>query len=247
MRSEEDLGEEKVLIEKQFPVRVFAMLLDQTSSMKSYTEEGIINLFEKTDLILHLVGVNLDRLTSIKFTTANNTYGGSCRGEDGESHFQSEELAMDSSEQQQGFARVFIPGGLEYHSTDQLYYLCVRDPGTGEYIHQGTQNQLQIEMSKPLLPVWAMVVLLVVLLCLSGLFSGLNLGLMSLDQTELKIVMSTGTDKEKAYAKVSVESCILIFLIYALYFRLSCQSEGWVTSSSALFCLAMSLLTTPSL
>ena len=41
-----------------------------------------------------------------------------------------------------------------------------------------------------------------VLLCLSGLFSGLNLGLMSLDQTELKIVMSTGTDKEKSYAKV---------------------------------------------
>ena len=45
-------------------------------------------------------------------------------------------------------------------------------------------------------------VLLAVLLCLSGLFSGLNLGLMSLDQTELKIVMSTGTDKEKSYAKV---------------------------------------------
>ena len=102
----------------------------------------------------------------------------------------------------EGFATVFIPGGLEYHSSDQRYYLCVRDD-TGEYIHQGTQNQLQIEMSRPLLPVWVMVVLLVILLCLSGLFSGLNLGLMSLDQTELKIVMSTGTDKEKAYAKVS--------------------------------------------
>ena len=55
---------------------------------------------------------------------------------------------------------------------------------------------------RPLLPAWASVVLLAVLLCLSGLFSGLNLGLMSLDQTELKIVMSTGTDKEKSYAKV---------------------------------------------
>ena len=52
------------------------------------------------------------------------------------------------------------------------------------------------------MPTWASVVLLAVLLCLSGLFSGLNLGLMSLDQTELKIVMSTGTDKEKSYAKV---------------------------------------------
>ena len=36
----------------------------------------------------------------------------------------------------------------------------------------------------------------------SGLFSGLNLGLMSLDQTELKIVQNTGTDAEKNYASV---------------------------------------------
>ena len=36
----------------------------------------------------------------------------------------------------------------------------------------------------------------------SGLFSGLNLGLMSLDQTELKIVQNTGTDTEKGYATV---------------------------------------------
>ena len=38
----------------------------------------------------------------------------------------------------------------------------------------------------------------------SGLFSGLNLGLMSLDQTELKIVQNTGTDAEKGYAAVSL-------------------------------------------
>ena len=43
--------------------------------------------------------------------------------------------------------------------------------------------------------------LLTVLLCLSGLFSGLNLGLMSLDQTELKIVMNTGTETEQAHAR----------------------------------------------
>jgi metal transporter CNNM len=36
----------------------------------------------------------------------------------------------------------------------------------------------------------------------SGLFSGLNLGLMSLDQTELKIVQATGSDVEKRYATV---------------------------------------------
>ncbi len=36
---------------------------------------------------------------------------------------------------------------------------------------------------------------------LSGMFSGLNLGLMALDPMELRIVQSCGTEKEKKYAR----------------------------------------------
>nr|XP_002737208.2 PREDICTED: metal transporter CNNM2-like [Saccoglossus kowalevskii] len=54
---------------------------------------------------------------------------------------------------------------------------------------------------EPFLPIWAHLLLLVLLLCMSGLFSGLNLGLMALDPTELKIVVNCGTPKEKRYAK----------------------------------------------
>ena len=67
--------------------------------------------------------------------------------------------------------------------------------------HKGPDQTLRILTTNPLLPIWVTIMLLVVLLCLSGLFSGLNLGLMSLDQTELKIVVSTGSEQEKEYAK----------------------------------------------
>jgi len=180
--------------------RILAMLLGDTSSKKSYNEVGVISVFEKNDLVLNLVGIHIDQLAKIKFTTANNTFGGSCRGSDGEGHFQSNEMEIEMLEELPGFARLDIPGGLEYHPHDNIFYLCAQDPVSGDFIHQGPSQQLQIEMKTPFLPAWLMIVFIVICLCLSGLFSGLNLGLMSLDQTELKIVMSTGTEQEKEHA-----------------------------------------------
>lgn len=50
------------------------------------------------------------------------------------------------------------------------------------------------------LPLWLNIVCIVCLLFLSGLFSGLNLGLMALDQNDLKVIASCGTKREKAFA-----------------------------------------------
>ncbi|EMP25428.1 Metal transporter CNNM4 [Chelonia mydas] len=58
-----------------------------------------------------------------------------------------------------------------------------------------------VEEKKSLLPLWFQIILILCLLVLSGMFSGLNLGLMALDPMELRIVQNCGTNKEKRYAR----------------------------------------------
>lgn len=55
-----------------------------------------------------------------------------------------------------------------------------------------TFHSFQIKIYEKMIPVWAGVIIIVVCLCFSSLFSGLNLGLMSMDKTELKILCNTG-------------------------------------------------------
>lgn len=50
------------------------------------------------------------------------------------------------------------------------------------------------------LPLWLHILLILTLLALSGIFSGLNLGLMALDQNDLKVIAACGTKKERKYA-----------------------------------------------
>ncbi|KAM7072597.1 metal transporter CNNM2 isoform 1-T1 [Molossus nigricans] len=68
--------------------------------------------------------------------------------------------------------------------------------------HDGEDTKMIVgEEKKFLLPFWLQVIFISLLLCLSGMFSGLNLGLMALDPMELRIVQNCGTEKEKNYAK----------------------------------------------
>ncbi|NXY80085.1 CNNM4 protein, partial [Glareola pratincola] len=85
----------------------------------------------------------------------------------------------------------------------KTYVLCTqRQPGQPWVPHQGADGQIVVlEEKKSLLPLWLQVILIAGLLVLSGMFSGLNLGLMALDPMELRIVQNCGTEKEKRYAR----------------------------------------------
>ncbi|KAK2896780.1 hypothetical protein Q8A67_011268 [Cirrhinus molitorella] len=93
----------------------------------------------------------------------------------------------------------------------KVYYLCIATatPGAQDswsestwIYHEGHDTKvIVVEEKKFLLPFWLQVIFIAMLLCLSGMFSGLNLGLMALDPMELRIVQNCGTEKEKNYAK----------------------------------------------
>uniref|UniRef100_A0A8C3PTR8 Metal transporter n=1 Tax=Calidris pygmaea TaxID=425635 RepID=A0A8C3PTR8_9CHAR len=85
----------------------------------------------------------------------------------------------------------------------KTYVLCTqRRPGQPWVPHAGADGRIMVlEEKKSLLPLWLQVILIAGLLVLSGMFSGLNLGLMALDPMELRIVQNCGTEKEKRYAR----------------------------------------------
>ena len=107
------------------------------------------------------------------------------------------ELTEDDGE---GNYQVHVRNGLPHREDDNVYYLCVQEKG-GDFVHQGVSRSLKVLVRKELVPDWFKIILIAVCLVLSGIFSGLNLGLMSLDQTELQIVKNCGVRKEKRYAE----------------------------------------------
>lgn len=163
---------------------------------------GILKAMSDKPLTIRLVGVDLSRENGIYFTTSNS----SCTFMKSSGTFYPYEDNVNRTNVLIKIQLELLPG------EDPFWYMCllVKSNGSAGGVvaeHQGSADWLKIQVYEDipedpyLLPLWIQISLCLVMLVLSGLFSGLNLGLMSLDQTELKIIEKVGSDDEKKHAK----------------------------------------------
>ena len=173
---------------------VFAIISGGLSA--EHNEQGVLKLMPNTRQPLQLIGMNFGSNLEIAFTPFNLTDGESCDSVKRTETFRPKEVNS------KGTSAIFDVKLDEFDPGENLYHLCVRKT---IWIFRGSEPWLQIAMKEnertTIFPVPVQALIITLLLFLSGLFSGLNLGLMALDKTELQIIEKCGSPNEKKYAK----------------------------------------------
>ncbi|KAM9067830.1 metal transporter CNNM4 isoform X1 [Sarcophilus harrisii] len=184
--------------------KIFGMRLDTCNSTCGINSDGILYVTEGSMVRLRLYGINLDdyslgHITFTELETMQDIYETNvCIGI-------SRDLLIHKiinvSTDNSIMLLLMESKYLRRSENSRLYGLCTW--GAGQWLRwPGTDTLLFLmEGEKRIMPLWLNIVLLLVLLVLSGIFSGLNLGLMALDPMELRIVQNCGKEKEKRYAR----------------------------------------------
>ncbi|XP_056636356.1 unextended protein [Diorhabda sublineata] len=174
-------------------LRVLGLRLEHAYKEPEFEEGGIPSLLSNHDHVFRIFGVGFTESTLITFTANKED----CYIPVGGNVFQIQNGTFSPDSFQ---IIVNLPPSIG----DEPYYICAKDGATDldtVFKHQGTESWKQIIIHDKRIPLWATLILIFICLCFSACFSGLNLGLMSLDITDLKILVNTGTPEERKYAK----------------------------------------------
>uniref|UniRef100_A0A3B1K0L1 Metal transporter n=1 Tax=Astyanax mexicanus TaxID=7994 RepID=A0A3B1K0L1_ASTMX len=197
--------------------RILGVRLEGSDKPFTTTEDGVIQVTEESSVSLRFYGLHLsnDTRAQVRFVDLGGDAGGGGAGGGGGGEDALNGTCDDVTKDitVRGSMNVSKLGTsavlrvkvklLRKSEKQRDYGMCTRSQRDGRWHLLGEQDgKLRVvEEKKSLLPLWLQVILICGLLVLSGMFSGLNLGLMALDPMELRIVQSCGTDKEKKYAR----------------------------------------------
>ncbi|XP_051970560.1 metal transporter CNNM4-like [Xyrauchen texanus] len=186
--------------------RILGMRLERSDKPAMITDDGILQVTEESDILLRFYGLQIsnDTWTQIKFMEQGEDISADLNRTcaDFTKDISIRASMSVSSQGTSGVLGVKIKP-LRKSESQRDYGVCIRHSQDGKWYLLGEHDgKLRVvEEKSSLLPIWFQVILIICLLVLSGMFSGLNLGLMALDPMELRIVQSCGTDKEKKYAR----------------------------------------------
>ncbi|XP_056117435.1 metal transporter CNNM4 isoform X2 [Rhinichthys klamathensis goyatoka] len=187
--------------------QILGMRLERSDKAASTTEDGLIQVTEESSVVLRFYGVHLSpgAASNIRFTENVDTGGSDALNrtcEDFTKDMSIGNYMNVSSRGTSGLVSVYVKP-MRKSEREKTYSLCVRQDLGDKWVHlpDNDGRLVVVEEKGSLLPLWFQVILVSSLLALSGMFSGLNLGLMALDPMELRIVQSCGTNKEKKYAR----------------------------------------------
>lgn len=188
------------------PIVIFGLRVEHADKEPRVDEDGVPAVLSHTPVTVRLFGEGLTEQTVVVFTQEHNVYGGSCLVPVTNKF----RVLRGSVTQYSALVALELPTLIP--SLGPHFYICAKHQEINDtaeqlasavepFIHQGSQNFMRLSSYEPVLPLWVSLIIIGVCLMFSALFSGLNLGLMSLDRTDLKILCNTGTEAEKNYAR----------------------------------------------
>ncbi|XP_015518778.1 unextended protein isoform X1 [Neodiprion lecontei] len=172
-------------------VRIEGLRIESADKEPFFSEDNVPTLYANTNAVIRLFGDGLSSETVIRFTDVAADRGENCN------ELKTPEYQVYALGNITGLINVNFPPNPTMH-----FYICVKDRSdAGIFKHQGRDSWNMVDSYEKMLPLWLSICIIVFCLSASALFSGLNLGLMSMDRTELKILCNTGTETEQKYAR----------------------------------------------